>query len=535
MEYKENWVDESTSQINHVLTDIEKIWLQIGLSNARLAESQNSTLDGVLTYLKNTLSTAKDEKAELEQNISEMRSKIERIEDELLIVHRSFPVFNPLLSTLEDLKSYREELNRKVAELTTEFKKLKSQEEDLCHYLAVPPLEGFPLIPKTNDKLRLQYHIDELKELKSERLTNLASMKQSILSCIDYLKSNNIVTFSESVGEVIQTDAEPKTLSEAFLSEVDQLMDQYLYHYEKLKNEEENVFAEIESLSRRLDLPSFEVPEKSAKSPSERIKLGYKELSRLRELRLANLSRLLDACVIELESVWTDCSISTSYRQVFRDKTSMEPTEENLTRLENEVNKWKHFKASHEDFYSALTVWGNTIQQIKAIELKRQDPVVLKNRGGILLKLDKEDRKLRHRDLPNYTTHLQTMLTQEGQGEDAELFSLVCFEGHALVSEKENCLASIIDKSLDPSQALGGGIASSSLSSTTSSMKSAVKQQVGGFVYAKRPQVTPSKIPQVDIKKPRLDQHNTSIYKVNMEGLSVNSTDHSCLNTTRTE
>lgn len=81
-------------------------------------------------------------------------------------MHRPFPVFNPLLSTLEDLKSYREELDRKVAELTIEFKKLKSQEEDLCHYLAVPPLEGFPLIPKTNDKLRVQYHIDELKELK---------------------------------------------------------------------------------------------------------------------------------------------------------------------------------------------------------------------------------------------------------------------------------------------------------------------------------------------------------------------------------
>lgn len=73
MECKENWVDESTSQINHILTDIEKIWLQIGLSNSCLAENQKSTLDGVLAYLKNALSTAEDEKAELEQNISEVR------------------------------------------------------------------------------------------------------------------------------------------------------------------------------------------------------------------------------------------------------------------------------------------------------------------------------------------------------------------------------------------------------------------------------------------------------------------------------
>nr|CDS30358.1 protein regulator of cytokinesis 1 [Hymenolepis microstoma] len=438
------------------------------------------------------------------------RSEIEHIEDELTISHRSFPVFTSLLSTLEVLKSYREELEKRVAELTAEFKKLKSQEEDLCRYLAIPPLEGFPLIPKNNDKLRLKFHIDELKELKSRRLANLASMKQRILYFIDYLKSDNTIICSGPVSEVIQADAEPEVLSETLLSKVDHLMDQYLYQYETIKSEEENVFAEIESLTRRLDLPSFELPAKSTKSPSERIELGRKELSRLRELRLANLSRLLDACIIDLESIWTDCSINTSYRQSFRDKTSMEPTEENLTRLENEINKWKHFRSSHEDFYSALTVWGDVIQQIKAIELKRQDPIILKNRGGILLKLDKEDRKLRHRDLPNHTAHLQSILTQESQGNDTELFSLVSFEGHALISEKENCLAAIIDKSLDPSYALGGGTTSSM---SGSAVKSAVKQQVGGFVYAKRPQITPSKIPQADSKKPRLDQHNTSTYK----------------------
>lgn len=203
----------------------------------------------------------------------------------------------------------------------------------------------------------------------------------------------------------------------------------------------------------------------------------------------------MDACVLELETVWSDCSVNMTYRHTFRNETSMDPTEDNLTRLENEVSKWKNFKSAHQDFYSALIVWADTLQRIKAIEVKRQDPIVLKNRGGILLKLDKEDRKLRNRDLPSHTAHLESILALESQGDDAELFSLICYDGHSLTGEKRSCLASMIDKYLD---SLGNASATSSKPQTSK----------GGFVYAvtRRPQVTPSKIPRHDItKKPRLD------------------------------
>lgn len=96
---------------------------------------------------------------------------------------------------------------------------------------------------------------------------------------------------------------------------------------------------------------------------------GGKELARLRELRLANLRRLTEACALELEGVWSDCSIATGYRQEFRDSIEPDSSEEMLIRLESEVQKWRHFKQTHQDFYDALTVWLDTLQQIKAIEV----------------------------------------------------------------------------------------------------------------------------------------------------------------------
>lgn len=98
-------------------------------------------------------------------------------------------------------------------------------------------------------------------------------MKRRILACVDYLKSDCTSSLPDSVREMIDLNSEPKNLSAGFLSEVDQLLDRHLYLFEKFKSEEENIFTEIDSLRRRLDLPPFDLPEKTLTCPSERIKM----------------------------------------------------------------------------------------------------------------------------------------------------------------------------------------------------------------------------------------------------------------------
>lgn len=71
-----------------------------------------------------------------------------------------------LLTLLDQLSTYRSELDQKINELTADFKRLKSSEENLCKLLNVPPLDGFPLIPSLNDKLRVQHQVVKLEDLK---------------------------------------------------------------------------------------------------------------------------------------------------------------------------------------------------------------------------------------------------------------------------------------------------------------------------------------------------------------------------------
>ncbi|CDS39834.1 protein regulator of cytokinesis 1 [Echinococcus multilocularis] len=478
MEIRDDWVGEVVFHLKKYLLNVENIWSEIGYSSKKHSELQESLKNNLTNYIHSFLSSAEKEKAELECKVDQLRGEIVTIEKELQIPHKHISSSQTLLAILDELTCYHSELDMKIAELTSEFRKLKSCEEDLCQLLHVAVLEGFPLIPSYNDKLRVQHHIDELQGVKKERIDKLAKMKHRIISCIDYLKSDCNLMIPESVKEVISAEVEPSDLSEAYLQELDGIQDQYMDLFHKFKSEEEDLFENIESLRKRLNLSPFTLPKEHSLCPSKRIKYGSEELSRLRELRLANLRRLMEASVLELEGVWTDCLVSTEYCQTFRNSMSMNCTEENLSRLEGEVHKWKRFKSSHQDFYDALTVWLDTLRQIKAIELKRQDPAVLKNRGGILLKLDKEDRKLRTRDLPNQTAHLESIIAQECESNDADLFPLVCFEGQPLAGQKENSLASIIDRSLEPS----GSVVAGSTSSTNKTTK-------GGFVYAtnKRP------------------------------------------------
>ncbi|VDM34212.1 unnamed protein product, partial [Hydatigera taeniaeformis] len=454
----------------HVV-NVENAWSEIGYCPSKHIELQESLMNNVTKILTDELSSAESEKAEILCKIDQMRVEIAEIEKELQIPRKQISS-QSLLSILDELTGYRSELDRKIAELNAEFKKLKSNEENLCQLLHVATLKGFPLIPSYNDKLRVQHHIDELQDVKRHRVDKLAKMRQRILSCIDYLKSDCNLTLPEPISGIVTMNVEPLDLSEAFLEEMDRTQDLYMDLFHKFKSEEDELFENIDSLRKRLGLPPFTLPKEHSKCPSRRINYGSEELSRLRELRLANLRHLMEASVLELEGIWADALVSTDYRQNFRDSMPMDCTEENLSRLEEEVHRWRRFKSSHQDFYDALMVWLDTLRQIKAIELKRQDPTVLKNRGGILLKLDKEDRKLRTRDLPNQTAHLESIIANECVGSDIDQFSLVCFEGQPLTGQK-NSLTLIIDKNLEPS----GNVATGPTSTASKTTKS-------GFVYA---------------------------------------------------
>lgn len=72
--------------------------------------------------------------------------------------------------------------------------------------------------------------------------------------------------------ELMTTGNEIANLSEDYLREIDSIQDQYMDLVDKFRTEENDLFENIGSLRKRLDLPPFVIPNEQSLCPSKRIK-----------------------------------------------------------------------------------------------------------------------------------------------------------------------------------------------------------------------------------------------------------------------
>ncbi|THD27152.1 Protein regulator of cytokinesis 1, partial [Fasciola hepatica] len=131
------------------------------------------------------------------------------------------------------------------------------------------------------------------------------------------------------------------------------------------------------------------------------------EVARLAELRRLNLSVFIENCRNELGHWWDECYLSELQRNVI----TVEPgeyTETVLSALESEIDRLKVFHALHQPVFDTIKEWQTTFSRFRNTEMKKKDPIVLKNRGGILLRVEKEYKQLQ-RDLKRLETELHRL------------------------------------------------------------------------------------------------------------------------------
>ncbi|CAH8529327.1 unnamed protein product [Heterobilharzia americana] len=155
---------------------------------------------------------------------------------------------------------------------------------------------------------------------------------------------------------------------------------------------------EIVNLEGRLSISSTDVVNTKQPVSSNFVHYLRNELKRLKELRLKNLRTIILKCQTELVDWWENCLVGGDARDSRLTSANQEMNESLLTSLELEIAKWKAFYSRNEPFFKAVESWQCVLSRLRMSEQKMKDPSVLKNRGGILLVIDKEIKQLR-RDL----------------------------------------------------------------------------------------------------------------------------------------
>uniref|UniRef100_UPI00358F888D protein regulator of cytokinesis 1-like isoform X2 n=1 Tax=Myxine glutinosa TaxID=7769 RepID=UPI00358F888D len=133
------------------------------------------------------------------------------------------------------------------------------------------------------------------------------------------------------------------------------------------------------------------------------------EVGRLAEMRRARLGDVISRVKQGIVQEWERCCYGDSQKQAFVPFHEDYVSEERLLILEQELERLKSEFDARQDLYLGLAHWDRMWQQFTEMERRSGDPARLTNRGGALLREEKERKRLK-RELSKLESELSARL-----------------------------------------------------------------------------------------------------------------------------
>ncbi|KAF5395904.1 Protein regulator of cytokinesis 1 [Paragonimus heterotremus] len=407
------WVSDLSTNISEKVKTISQIWTAIGIEGTRL-EARKQTLS---SHLFSMLDEMYEEEIAAQQTLSnsvkELRLKIEELESELGFPHEQFNEALSLVLMEKALFDKFRILNEKATSIVQTFNSLRKEEEQLATRLGEPTeVIIFLHAPNQNQLRALKTNIDFLTMEKvccaisvsdsffqqRSRILQLSEMRHEILNVYNAIDVGELAN-DQLLSRLNADNAlENLPLSKLFLSEVKSLRDRCEDLLAKVRSECDRLSEGVLKLATRLNLDQTEYVDLDQPTSSAFVNQLRQDLQRLTEMRRLNLSLFIYNCRAELQELWDACRLSERERNSDLLRDDGVYTESVLERLEMEISHWREFHAAHQDLFLALDSWQTTFSRFRETEIKKKDPVILKNRGGILLTVEKQYKQLQ-RDL----------------------------------------------------------------------------------------------------------------------------------------
>ncbi|XP_057657790.1 protein regulator of cytokinesis 1-like [Diorhabda carinulata] len=304
------------------------------------------------------------------------------------------------------LKRQMRELEQMVEARMSEVNQLRSKQLELCKNLGREPIliKDHPL-PSLNEISDLKKHIEQLEQETFDRLEKFTTVKGELIEIINLLGYTPSTQFELAV--ITGEESDFKITEENMES-----LDLFLYNMKKeLNNVKEEIYqlrTKIEQLWNMLDVDFVEREEFRKKyvgdslNTLEALRL---ELKRCESLKRANIKVFVDRLRQELVDIWKLCHCSESVRYEFRFFDSDTYTEDLLELHEVQLKKWKIYAEENKDIIALLnkhhTLWDKMIE----LEQNATGADRYNNRGGKLLKEEKE-RNLLSKQIPKIEANL---------------------------------------------------------------------------------------------------------------------------------
>ncbi|XP_026234963.1 protein regulator of cytokinesis 1b isoform X2 [Anabas testudineus] len=401
---------EAVSCLNKALCHLKDIWEEIGIPEDQRLQRTNVVKNHIKNLLEMMIKEEESLRKRLVNSIQTCRTEMEK-----LCLELQLPVFEEEdgISMLQQEKNIRTQVEALMKERTKRMQQLKAlleQDQDLCDILCSMPYGISPdSVPSLEQLENFQQHISNQKEEKEKRYVEFTDIKKQIILYMEELDHIPETSFEK---DVVCEDEDSFCLSRDNITSLKLLLCQL--EERKAENEAlcESHREKIQQLWDRLQVPQEErevFNEHMVTSKKRNLDALQAEVKRLEELKLLNIRNVTDAIRSEIAVFWEKCFFSTDQRQAFAPYFSEDFTEDLLSLHDAEIQRLKQHHEDHKELFDGVHQWEESWRLYQELEKKASDPARFTNRGGNLLKEEKQRSDLQ-KSLPKLEKKLKAQI-----------------------------------------------------------------------------------------------------------------------------
>ncbi|XP_064013893.1 protein regulator of cytokinesis 1 isoform X2 [Pogoniulus pusillus] len=386
---------EVVAVLTEAMETLREIWEEIGIPEEQRLERTRTAKKYIKELLDEMVAEEENLKERLLKSIELCQEKLRSLCEDLQLEPFSTEEKGTILEREKSLRTRVEVLLKQRWDRKQELKNLQEQEQDLCDILCTTPFSiDAKAVPSLEELDRYRRHLASLAAEKEQRQEEFVRSRRQITLLMEELEHIPDTSFER---DVVDEDVEAFCLSTDNLAALQELLRQL--EARRVQNEAActELRSRITQLWERLQVPVEEREASAVHVPGCRARTRNAlqlEVERLEELKVQNMKAVIEATRAELADYWERCFYSQEQKEAFSPYYEESCTETLLELHDAEVVKMKHYYESHKDLFEAVQKWEQNWKLFLELERKATDPSRFTNRGGNLLKEEKQRAKL---------------------------------------------------------------------------------------------------------------------------------------------
>ncbi|XP_074603070.1 protein regulator of cytokinesis 1-like [Brevipalpus obovatus] len=373
-----------------------KMWSEMGLCGTLRTEKRSKWSEAFRRFYQDTFEIDNTRYETMKSGEKEIRQMINKMIEQLNMDSWEPPGEMNLISRINKLEDKREELAAIKQERLDKWDQLDKVHCQLARNLGLDdsPVTPSSIIPSEADIQTIQSKVLELKKTHTRRRGEYTT-----------LKKRSLELHRELEIEKITEDGLPYFVDESTIVLSDVLMKNFSKYCQNLETrfkaneqEKQRLLTRIIELWDKLEITEEERQEELccviAARPSDLKKLNLL-LEKYEELKRQNMGIFICKLRGEIADYWEKCYVSQEDKDSFEVYMSQtEYDEPLLTAHEQELERWKMHYERNRNLFASLEKWQIAWSKLLDLQEECNNPNRFNNRGGVLLKQEKEKKRL---------------------------------------------------------------------------------------------------------------------------------------------